>query len=86
MSRDLLKRIYSATCTTFHSLPPELLTEIEAELSKPDPEPVAWIDEHGLNKLRCIEFTAAMVQNKQSKGMSPLYASPLSGLLGESNV
>jgi hypothetical protein len=82
MNSDLLKRIYSATCTAFHSLPAEILTEIEAELAKPEAEPIAWIDSHGLNKLRCTEFTAAMVQNKYSKGMSPLYAPPRDSWIG----
>lgn len=55
----------------------ELTDEIEDELAKPEAEPVAWIDDHGLDALRNNkELTAAMVQNRICKGFNELYTRP----------
>jgi hypothetical protein len=83
MSRDLLRKIYSAACTTSYSLPTHLLIEIEAELSKPETtnEPVCYILKSDLELLErgCETYVDAWSVNvgSHTEKAIPLYKLPV---------
>jgi hypothetical protein len=54
-----------------------VLQKIETELSKPEPEPVAWIFKKGLDMLNLRgTFTSTTIFAKQDESLVPLYTSP----------
>jgi hypothetical protein len=87
MNRELLKRIYSATCTTFYSLPAEILTEIESELEKPEQKPTAWASKNviplraGKDNHPCI-----LTAFKCEANTVPLFTSPPSKQLIDADM
>ena len=68
MSRELLKRLRNALNISADDFN-ELMDDLDAELAKPEPEPVAWM--RHCKFYGCLEFTS-----KDDPAAFPVYTSP----------
>lgn len=75
--RKLLKRIANFARENYPVQMNGLIAEIEVELNKPDPEPVAWTFPKRLELLASRgTFTSTTLFSEQDDGLVPLYTHP----------